>query len=185
MDINLQPNTDYFFYLDNNHSGGGDADLGFAIYSSKDGDYTKGKNDYSSIGDNTGTGEDEHFNFTTADDGQSDRYGLVVWNNGATRSTDYTITVKEGTAFYVNLNVSGLLGGFNAVFHYTFDGDEQADTISTTWTGFIDGNTVAYLERTIPVRDDTRLIASSPFWWVIGSDTTISTTYTYQYKVTV
>ncbi len=86
-DVTLTNNTTYRFTLDITN---GTNDLGFAIFSSGDGDYQRAREHYAARADAGGAGVDESFTFTAT---ATDSYGLCVWANG-TSAANYTLRVE-------------------------------------------------------------------------------------------
>lgn len=117
----------------------GDADLGIALYapSSAGGDDYMGRGDAVASADSAGAGGPETMNYTVGSDVW---YGLVVWNNGATSSTQFTITIeKDISVGYLPLICKSYVpptpfqnGGFEqGTTGWTFGGELQRHTVTT------------------------------------------------------
>jgi hypothetical protein len=80
----------------------GNADLGVALYApSPAGGYDyMGRGDAVASADSAGAGGTETMVYTVGSDVW---YGLVVWNNGATSSTQFTITIRKTQSVYMPL----------------------------------------------------------------------------------
>jgi hypothetical protein len=80
----------------------GNADLGVALYapSSAGGYDYMGRGNAVASADSAGAGGTETMVYTVGSDVW---YGLVVWNNGATSSTQFTITIRKTRSVYVPL----------------------------------------------------------------------------------
>lgn len=183
-DTYLAPNTRYFFLLQNRVDGVGDADLDIYLFSSADGIYTKSRYDYVAYSSTTGPGGDEMFSYTTPPGSEGDWYGFVVINRGATTNTSYRIIRRTTPLYKVTVNISGLPGSDSTTLRYTLLGNLQSVRVNTSWTGYVDSNTVVSVDGIVnSSTPDVRYFASSPYWWLIKSDTTESVTYRPQFRI--
>jgi hypothetical protein len=95
-----------------------------------------GRGDAVASADSAGAGGAETMNYTVGSDVW---YGLVVWNNGATSSTQFTITIERANLVYLPLISKNYVppspftnGGFEqGTTGWTFGGDLQQHTVST------------------------------------------------------
>jgi len=87
----LTNNTLYYFTL---VCSTGNADMGFALYSSQDADYIKSRAEYEVMADDSGSGKNELFTWTTPN--TDDDFAIVVWNNtsGAKAASGYRILIS-------------------------------------------------------------------------------------------
>jgi hypothetical protein len=116
----------------------GNADLGIALFapSSAGGYDYMGLGDAVASADSAGAGDAETMNYTVGSDVW---YGLVVWNNGATSSTQFTITIERANLVYLPLVSKNYVppspftnGDFEqGTTGWTFGGDLQQHTVST------------------------------------------------------
>jgi hypothetical protein len=129
----------------------GNADLGMALYSSSDGDYTPGRSQYVAYADLNGAGASELMNYLPT---VSDWMGLVVFNKGGSTNTTFyvyadttsptgSILINAGNDFTNSTNVTLSLSGVDTetgVYQMRFSNDNvswstwEAYATSKAWT---------------------------------------------------